>query len=397
MSIALEPVPAVVETADAPRDLLMILGFASWSGALRRGLVMPDDRLTIELLRSERVGRLLVCNPYRSAVAKLVRTATGRHDAAFPASATRRLYEPLRLRRQDATSIRAIERSCAAYERAVRRAADRFGLERPAIITSHPLVAGFGSFDWAGPVTYYAIDDLRAHPVLSRWWQAYDVAHASMRERGRRAVGVTEAALARVDPSGPAAVIPNGIDAGEWSAPGPAPRWFTELPGPRMLYVGSLDPRVEVEAVRATATAYPNGSVVLIGRCPDPDHYASLRDLPNVTIAPPVGRAELVGLVAAADVGLIPHVRNELTEAMSPLKLYEYLAAGLPVAAVDLPGIASVSSARTALAHGADDFVAAVARALELVRSSEADRLAFIHANAWERRFEHLLDLALAN
>src|SRR5215217_5207659 len=133
MSIALEPVPAVVETADAPRDLLMILGFASWSGALRRGLVMPDDRLTIELLRSERVGRLLVCNPYRSAVAKVVRTATGRRDAPFPASDTRRLHEPLRLRRQDATSVRAIERSCAAYERAVRRAADRFGLERPAI------------------------------------------------------------------------------------------------------------------------------------------------------------------------------------------------------------------------------------------------------------------------
>jgi hypothetical protein len=82
---------------------------------------------------------------------------------------------------------------------------------------------------------------------------------------------------------------------------------------------------------------------------------------------------------------------------MSPLKLYEYLAAGLPVAAVDLPAIASVSPTRTALAHGADDFVAAVDRALELGRASEADRLAFIHANTWERRFEHLLDLALAN
>jgi Glycosyl transferases group 1 len=134
-----------------------------------------------------------------------------------------------------------------------------------------------------------------------------------------------------------------------------------------------------------------------VGRCPDPEHYAPIRDLPNVTIAPPVDRAQLVGLVSAADVGLIPHVRNELTLAMSPLKLYEYLAAGLPVAAVDLPAIASVSPTRTALAHGADDFVAAVDRALELGRASEADRLAFIHANTWERRFEHLLDLALAN
>ena len=29
--------------------------------------------------------------------------------------------------------------------------------------------------------------------------------------------------------------------------------------------------------------------------------------------------------------GLIPHVRTPLTEAMSPLKLYEYLAAGRPI------------------------------------------------------------------
>lgn len=397
MSIALQPVPAAVETAAAPRDLMMILGFASWSGALRRGLVMPDDRLTIELLGSERIGRLLVCNPYRSVAAKLIRTAVGPRDADFPASQTRRLYEPLRLRREDPTDPKTIERACAAYDRAVRRAADRFGLERPAIITSHPLVAGFASFDWAGPVTYYAIDDLRAHPVLSRWWDAYDVAHARMRELGRRAIGVTEAALARVDTTGASAVIPNGIDATEWTTPGRAPEWFLALPGPRLVYVGSLDPRLEVEAIRRTALAHPEASIALVGRCPDPDHYAPIRDLPNVTIAPPVDRAELVGLVSAADVGLIPHVRNELTKAMSPLKLYEYLAAGLPVAAVDLPGIASVSPTRTALAHGADDFVAAVDRALGLGRASEADRLAFIHANTWERRFAHLLDLALAN
>jgi glycosyltransferase involved in cell wall biosynthesis len=218
-----------------------------------------------------------------------------------------------------------------------------------------------------------------------------------MRELGRRAIGVTEAALARVDPTGASAVIPNGIDAAEWTAPGPAPDWFLALPRPRLVYVGSLDARLEVEAVRRTALAYPDASIALVGRCPDPDHYASLSDLPNVTIAPPVDRARLVGLVSAADAGLIPHVRNELTLAMSPLKLYEYLAAGLPVAAVDLPAIASVSPTRTALAHGADDFVAAVDSALALGRAGEADRLAFIHANTWERRFEHLLDLALAN
>jgi teichuronic acid biosynthesis glycosyltransferase TuaH len=397
MSAALKLVPANDPHAISPRDVAMIYGYTSWGGAVRRGLVHSEDRLTLELLRSARVTRLVVCNPYRSVIAKVARAALGPRDAAFPATDTRHLYEPLRLRRKDPTNVRVIERACAAYERAVRRRTERLGLDRPAIITTHPLLAGFGRFQWAGSVTYYATDDLRAHPPLSPWWSAYDIAHARIRELGRRVVGVTPKSVASVDPSGPSAVIPNGIDPTEWFAPDAAPRWFTALPGPRLLYVGTLDPRVEVEAVRATARAYAQGSVVLVGRCPNPDHYASIRDLPNVTIAPPVHRAELTALVAAADVGLIPHVRDAQTEAMSPLKLYEYLAAGLPVASIDLPGVASVCPERTALAQGPGDFVAAVGRALELGRSGENERQTFIRANAWERRFALLLDVALAN
>jgi glycosyltransferase involved in cell wall biosynthesis len=396
MNVELELVPVGDRTAVSRRDVIMILGYTSWGGAIRRGMIHSEDRLTLELIRASRVPRLLVCNPYRSALAKAARAAIGPHDAPFPETETRHLCEPLRLRRSDPTDVRTIERACAAYERTVRRAAQRLGLKRPAVITSHPLVAGFGRFDWAGPVTYYATDDLRAQEPLSAWWPAYDVAFPRMRELGRRVVGVTPRAAGRI--ASPAStVIPNGIEPDEWFAPAEAPGWFTALPGPRLLYVGTLDPRVEVEALIEMACAYPNGSIVLLGRCPDPEHYATIRDLPNVTIAPPADRAAVAALVAAADVGLIPHVRDDQTEAMSPLKLYEYLAAGLPVAAVDLPGIASVCPERVALADGPADFPAAVARALELGRWSDEDRYRFIRDNAWERRFQVLLDVALAN
>jgi teichuronic acid biosynthesis glycosyltransferase TuaH len=394
VSTALKLVPAPHSTAVAARDVAMIFGYTTWGGAVRRGMVHSEDRLTLELMDSPRVGRLLVCNPYRSALATVARSVIGPREAAFPATDTRSLYQPLRLRRSDPTALNAIERSCAAYEARVRRACERAGLRRPAIITTHPLLAGFGKFDWAGSVTYYATDDLSAHPPLRAWWPAYPVAHARVRELGRRVIGVSAKAAGAVDPIG-GVVIPNGIEPDEWLARALPPSWFTALPGPRLLYVGTLDPRVEVESLRALAQAYPTASVVLVGRCPDPEHYAPLRALRNVTIAAPVARTELRALVGAADVGLIPHVRDEQTEAMSPLKLYEYLAAGLPVAATDLPPIRPVWPGRTALAHGPTDFPAAVARALELGRCAERDRIDFIHANAWERRFELLLDIAL--
>jgi glycosyltransferase involved in cell wall biosynthesis len=243
-------------------------------------------------------------------------------------------------------------------------------------------------------VTYYATDDLSTHPPLSPWWPAYAVAYARARELGRRVVGVTTKAVAGVDPMR-GVVVPNGIDPREWLAPAKAPSWFTALPGPRLLYVGTLDPRVEVETLAALAKAYPSGSVVLVGRCPDPDHYGQVRRLPNVTIAPPVDRAELTALVAAADVGLIPHVRDEQTEAMSPLKLYEYLAAGGPAVATDLEPVRRLQGPLVRVAPGGD-FAAGVRAALESGPWGETERRRFIERNSWAKRCEQVLALALA-
>jgi glycosyltransferase involved in cell wall biosynthesis len=374
---------------------MMVLGYTSWAGAAGRGRVHAEDRLTLELIDSPRVPRLLVCNPFRSLPVKALRAAAGGAADPFPASPVRGLHEPLRLRRSDPTGSAAIERSCARYERSIRRAAAQLGLEQPAVIVTHPLIAGFGSFDWAGPVTYYANDDLTAFPPLAPWRPAFEESFARMRAAGRRAVALTPKSLASVAPAGPAAIVPCGIEPDEWTWPAPAPRWFLDLPGPRLLYVGTLDERIDADAVRALAGSRRDCSIVLVGPGGESGPLAPLASLPNVHLRPPVPRDELVGLVSAADAGLIPHVRSEQTEAMSPLKLYEYLAGGIPVAATDLPGISGVSPERVALAAGADDFAAAAGAALALGRDEEARRHGFIAANSWDRRFEDLLDLAL--
>jgi teichuronic acid biosynthesis glycosyltransferase TuaH len=380
----------------ASGDVLMILGYTSWAGAAGRGRVHAEDRLTLELIDSPRVPRLLVCNPFRSLPAKALRGLTAADSEPFPTSADRHLHEPLRLRRDDPTATAAIERDCARYERSVRRAAAKLGLERPAVIVTHPLLAGFGRFEWAGPVTYYANDDLTAFPPLRPWWSAFERSFARLRAAGRRAVALTPKSLASVDPTGAAAVVPCGLDPEEWLQPRSAPRWFLDLPGPRLLYVGTLDERIDTDALRALATARPDASIVLVGPGGEDGPVAALSSLSNVHVHEPLGRDELTGLVGAADLGLIPHVRTEQTEAMSPLKLYEYLAAGLPVAATDLPGTAGVCPDRIALAAGGNEFADAAEAALALGRWEESERLDFIAANSWSDRFERLLDLALA-
>ena len=100
-----------------------------------------------------------------------------------------------------------------------------------------------------------------------------------------------------------------------------------------------------MQQIAEVAAAYPNGSVVLVGPMQDEEHFAAGHAAPECRLAGVAPRRDVVGLVGAADACLIPHVGSRLTEAMSPLKLYEYLAAGRPVAAVDLSPIAAVAVA----------------------------------------------------
>jgi teichuronic acid biosynthesis glycosyltransferase TuaH len=378
----------------APRDVVLSLCFITWEDAHLRGMHFPPDRLIRALIDSPEVGRLLVVDPYRDRMRVTAKRLLGRTtDPAVDFAGTAHL-QPLRLgSSEDPTSAADLERRYRDYDRAVERAADRAGLEDPVILTTNPFVAGYAPMDWAGPTTYYVWDDWAAHPRYREWWPALREGYDRVRESGRRMCAVSQTILDRARPSGPALLVPNGVEADEWVAPPPPPAWFAELPGPRFMYAGTLDDRIDVALVEGVARRFPDASVVLVGLIADPDHLAPLRDLPNVTIRPPVARPEITAMIYAADVCLVPHARNELTAAMSPLKLYEYLAAGRPVAAIDLPPMRGIDS-RVVLTDP-DGYVAGVEQALAQGPVDEARRLRFVAENAWSRRHADIISLAL--
>jgi glycosyltransferase involved in cell wall biosynthesis len=357
-------------------------------------MYMAGDRLLATLMSSPRVRSLVVANPYRSAPIQWARRLGGQQSARFPGDALRVLIEPRRMRRDDPTSVRALERAYAAYDRALQQAVADVGACEPVVITTSPFVAGFAPLRWARQVTFYAWDDWASGLPVRRWWPAYQAAYARVRHSGRAVVAVSQAIIDRIRPAGPTAVVPNGVAPDEWRSPGAAPSWFTTLPSPRILYVGVLDDRLDVEALRGVADRFPHGTVVLLGPIGDRRALDPLRSLANVRIEPPVGRQQVASVVHAADVCVLPHQSNKLTAAMSPLKLYEYLAGGRPVAATDLPPVRAADPRIVRVREG-ETFSDGVVEALDRGPLTEDERLAFIGANSWGRRHDDLLALAL--
>ena len=357
---------------------------------------MPEDRLVGSLVSSDRVHRLLVCNHPRSLPLKLLRDLGERHAMRFPSDERTHLLEPRRLRRSDPTSIRAVERAFAAFERAIERATHKYGLRNPVVITAHPLLAGFATLDWARAVTFYATDDWAQHPAFRPWWPVFEESYARIRDRRRRVAAVSSVLLERLDPLGRTAVVPNGLDPAEWGGDARPPDWVATASRPLLVYAGMLDSRIDVEWLSRLAREEHAATIVLAGRVVEHERMAVLRALPNVRFTELLPRGAVTGLVRAADAGLLPHVRSPLTAAMSPLKLFEYLAAGLPVAATDLPPVRELRHPGIVLVPPGGDFVEGVRAALARGRAPEQDRAAFIDRHSWRSRHDQLLDVALA-
>ena len=102
---------------------------------------------------------------------------------------------------------------------------------------------------------------------------------------------------------------------------------------------------------------------------------------------------ELAEIFSTATVGLIPYVLNAYTRGVSPLKTFEYGAAGLSVVATDLPGVTPVEG-MVWVAPDRTRFIDAVAQAdASMGAANIADRIQLAATHSWERRGDQVREL----
>jgi len=145
---------------------------------------------------------------------------------------------------------------------------------------------------------------------------------------------------------------------------------WLDRPGPVIGYYGALASWFDYNLLHAVAQRRPDWRFLLIG--PDYDrsiHGQSIMSQPNVRWLGPRPYPSLPQYLKMMDVTMIPFVINDITLATSPLKLYEYLAAGKPVITTPMPECQAHPQVR--IARTADEFIAHLDPALHDSRSAE--------------------------
>lgn len=189
-------------------------------------------------------------------------------------------------------------------------------------------------------------------------------------------------------------ILPNAVPMEAYERPRAEPRELKGIPHPRIGYVGSVTKKVDLGWLRALAEV---GSyrVVIVGRSipADAQHrqeFESLVSRPNVHYLGPQPPRSVPAFMQHLDVGLMNYRRGLHCELSSPLKLYEYCAAGLPIVGSRLPSLTASRDASNfaILVDTAAEAVQAVGECLQLARRpEEAERRRdFARRNSWDRR-----------
>lgn len=185
----------------------------------------------------------------------------------------------------------------------------------------------------------------------------------------------------------PAVLVPNGCDAAHFGWERPEPPELAAVTRPRAIIAGAWNSRVDTELVDRLARLRRDMMFIIVGQVQLP-----LPKAPNVIALGPRPYGQLPAYIQHCDVGLVPYVSSVFNEASCPLKVFEYLASGIPVltTGVEAPMLPRDLVVEAGDADEAAQLIGHLAL-LQLALASACKREAA--RNSWSIRAEHLIEL----
>ena len=269
------------------------------------------------------------------------------------------------------------------------RAMDKLGFRRVVNWVFNPtaaVVAGALSEDL---LVYYCVDEFTAFSGISPELVALE---RTLIEKADLVVVSSEKLRETKSAHNPrTALIRHGVQYAHFAralaAETRIPADVASLPKPVIGYFGLMaEDWIDIDLMVHVAKHFSTGSMVLLGKVTT--DLSRLTALPNVHVLGRKPFEELPAYCKAFDVAINPFPLNDVTRSSNPLKVREYLAAGLPVVSTRIPEVEVVPEAR--IADSREEFVAAIEAELALGAGPRAERSLTMKGESWEAKVEEL-------
>lgn len=240
------------------------------------------------------------------------------------------------------------------------------------------------------------IDDQRKWPIPPDYREKLDRNYAEVLARSDLVLVNCRTVLESMKPfSEDIHLVPNAVEILEEAHAWPKPRELARMDGPIVGYVGNLDIiRIDLDLLKAVASARPDWNLVFIGSMHKGREIKVLEKYGNVHFLGVRVYEQALRYIRHFDVAIIPHLDNDLTRSMNPLKLYVYQSLHVPVVSTPIENIEDFGG----LVHVGDTpeaFTAKVEACLERVPEAEEAQGTheWLRARSWPERVERVLAL----
>ncbi len=303
------------------------------------------------------------------------------------------VLNPLAVPAYGSRAVRAFNRRFLTHQ--VRRAMRRLRFRRPLNWVFNPAAAVIAGQLGEEAVVYYCVDEYTEFTGVTA--TALAELERQLLDRADLVVVSADRLYQSKSPFNPRThLVRHGVDFDHFrKALLPetrVPEKLARLPKPVIGFFGLVADWVDVELMAEMARRFPHGSLVVLGKVTT--DVSELAALPNVHLLGRKPYEELPAYCKGFDVALMPFRINELTLNANPLKVREYLAAGLPVISTPIPEVEVLGQCR--IAAGVDAFQQEICEALADPGPSY-ERSDAIRHESWDAKLaeveRHLLEV----
>ncbi|NYT46305.1 glycosyltransferase [Alcaligenaceae bacterium] len=273
------------------------------------------------------------------------------------------------------------------------------GLKRQWLWTYNPLTTAFFDLRSFDCCIYHCVDEIKAQPGMPV--EALEQAEEDLSRRVAIIFATsTQLAETRRVWNAHTYYLPNVADFQHFNtALDPRtviPADLAAIPGPRMGFIGAISGyKVDLKLIRHLAESRPDWSIILIGEVGEGDPWTDaslLHGLDNLHLLGPRAYEDLPAYLKGFDAALLPNLVNDYTDAMFPMKFFEYLAAGCPVVSVKLKALEEFTAVASVTSNPAE-FTAAIEQVLGGNAPDLEQRLSMARAHTYEARTLRMLAL----